>query len=617
MLLKINNGKKEFSGEALFENVNFEIKNNEKVAIIGRNGCGKTTLLKIIMGEEQLDGGTINIGSNVSVGLLSQKAFYDETLTVRQSFDEIYKHILDLKNKMDEIAFLLEKDYSDDLLKQYSNLQQQFEAYDGYNYNQQQTILFTKFGFTMADLDKKISEFSGGQKTRLAFVRLLLEKPDILLLDEPTNHLDMSTIEWLEGYLLKYPKAVVVVSHDRMFMDKIVSEVYEFEFGKLNHYSGNYTKYVELKKQEFERQQIAYKNQQEEIKRLEEVIEKFRYKKNKAAFAQSKIKYLQHMERIEKPNQDKRKMNLNFEKGIKGGNTVLTVENMEIGYDKPLCDINMQALAHDRIAVIGPNGLGKSTFLKTIMGIIPPISGDYMFGHQITVSYFDQTLAQVDSDKTVLDELWDLYPDYDHSQIRKILGSFLFTAEEVFKTCNVLSGGEKVRLSLCKMMLSKANLLILDEPTNHLDISGKEALETALLNYDGTVIFVSHDRYFINKLATKILYIGGDKTNFYQLNYQEYLDKINGIVKIDKPVANIKTETKKVDSKTERENRKKAESLERQIEKAEQKLEDMRQLRYDENYYHDYRKMNELNEEIDQQVNEVNRLIQEWEKYAS
>ncbi len=616
MLLKINNGKKEFSGEALFENVNFEIRGNEKVAIIGRNGCGKTTLLKIIMGDEQLDEGTITIGSNVSIGLLSQKAFHDESLTVQESFDEIYSHILETKRKMEEVALLLEENYSEDLLKQYSALQQQFEIYDGYNYNQQQMILFTKFGFSMDDLNKHINEFSGGQKTRLAFVRLLLEKPDILLLDEPTNHLDMATIEWLEGYLLKYPKAVVVVSHDRMFMDKIVSEVYEFEFGKLNHYVGNYTKYVELKKQEFDRQQTAYKNQQEEIKRLEEVIEKFRYKKNKAAFAQSKIKYLQHMERVEKPVVDKRKMNLNFEKAIKGGNTVLTVEDLVIGYDKPLCKINMQVMAHDRIAVIGPNGLGKSTFLKTIMGLIPPVSGDFMYGHQITVSYFDQSLAQVDSDKTVLAELWDLYPDYDHSQIRKILGSFLFTAEEVFKTCNVLSGGEKVRLSLCKMMLSKANLLILDEPTNHLDIGGKEALENALLNYDGTVIFVSHDRYFINKLATKILYVGGDNTHFYQLNYQEYTDKMNGIASTDKQSEIPKVE-KKVDSKVERENRKKVEALERQIEKAENKLEQLRELRYDENYYHDYQKMNQLNEEIDEQVNEVNRLMELWEKYAS
>lgn len=616
MLLRIDNGKKEFSGETLFDNVNFEIRGNEKVAIIGRNGCGKTTLLKIITGQEQLDSGTLTIGSNVSIGLLSQKAFEDEDKTVQQCFDEIYSHILLVKDKMDKIAKELESEYSDELLKQYSLLQQEFEQHDGYNYNQQQMILFTKFGFSFEELNKKISEFSGGQKTRLAFVRLLLEQPDILLLDEPTNHLDMTTIEWLEGYLLKYPKAIVIVSHDRMFIDKIVSEVYEFEFGKLNHYVGNYSKYVELKKQDFERRQIAYKNQQEEIKRLEEVIEKFRYKKNKAAFAQSKIKYLEKMERIEKPTEDKKKMNLSFEKSIKGGNTVLTVKDLKIGYDKPLCTVNFQMLAHDRIAVIGPNGMGKSTLLKTIIGDIPALGGDLLFGHQIYYSYFDQTLAQVNSSKTVLDELWDLYPQYDHTQIRKILGSFLFTSEDVFKTCDVLSGGEKVRLSLCKMMLSKVNLMILDEPTNHLDISGKEALENALLDYDGSLLFVSHDRYFINKLATKILYIDSDDTKFYQLNYQEYLDKTKGVESLKK-VEEKKEEVKKIDSKTERENKRKAESLERQIAKAEDKLAKLRDLRYDEEYYHDYQKMNQLNEEIDQQVNVVERLMNEWEKYAS
>ena len=321
------------------------------------------------------------------------------------------------------------------------------------------------------------------------------------------------------------------------------------------------------------------------------------------------------MDRIEKPKEDTKRMNLNFQKDIKGGNTVLTVDNLVIGYDKPLCRISLQVLSGDHLAVIGPNGLGKSTFLKTIMGQISPISGDFLYGHQIDVAYFDQTLAQVDSTKTVLDELWDMYPQYDHSQIRKILGNFLFSADDVFKSCNVLSGGEKVRLSLCKIMLSKANLLILDEPTNHLDIKGKEALEQALMNYDGTVIFVSHDRYFIKQIANKVLYVDGDKTKFYQLNYQEFSEKqkqANDVeIKETKAVINDK-----IDSKTERENKKKAEALEKQIQKAEEKLQQLRDLRYDEQYYHDYQKMNQLNEQIDDMVNEVNHLMEQWEKYA-
>lgn len=614
MLLKIKNGTKDFGGEILFEDIDFEIKSNEKIALIGRNGCGKTTLLKIINQEYQLDKGQLIIDNNISIGYLSQQAFVDEDMTIKEAFDEVYSHILDIQNQLKEVTKRLETEYSEELLAKLASLQHQFECHDGYNYNQKQLMLFTKFGFSLEDLNKKIAQFSGGQKTRIGFVRLLLMQPDILLLDEPTNHLDIETIEWLEGYLQKYPFAIVIVSHDRMFLDKIVNEVYEFEFGQLNHYVGNYSKFVELKELEFNRQQIAYKNQQAEIARLEQLIEKFRYKKNKAAFAQSKIKYLQKMTKIKRPNEDKRKMKLQFEKSIKGGNTVLIVDQLEIGYDKPLCKIDLQVLSGQKLGIIGPNGLGKSTFLKTIMGLIPPLAGDFIYGHQIEVAYFDQSLAQVSSNKTVLDELWDLYPEYDHTQIRTVLGNFMFSADDVFKTCDVLSGGEKVRLLLCKIMLSKANLLILDEPTNHLDIAGKEALEKALQQYNGTVIFVSHDRYFVNKLANRILYIDKEKTQYYQLNYQEFVDRINNIeIKEEKVVVK---EEKVIDSKTERENKKKAESLERQITKAEEELEELRTLRFEEEYYHDYQKMEELNEMIDDKKNEIENLMLEWEQYV-
>ncbi len=614
MLLKIKNGTKDFGGEILFEDIDFEIKSNEKIALIGRNGCGKTTLLKIINQEYQLDKGQLIIDNNISIGYLSQRAFVDEDMTVKEAFDEVYSHILDIQNQLKEVTKRLETEYSEELLAKLASLQHQFECHDGYNYNQKQLMLFTKFGFSLEDLNKKIAQFSGGQKTRIGFVRLLLMQPDILLLDEPTNHLDIETIEWLEGYLQKYPFAIVIVSHDRMFLDKIVNEVYEFEFGQLNHYVGNYSKFVELKELEFNRQQIAYKNQQAEIARLEQLIEKFRYKKNKAAFAQSKIKHLQKMTKIKRPNEDKRKMKLQFEKSIKGGNTVLIVDQLEIGYDKPLCKIDLQVLSGQKLGIIGPNGLGKSTFLKTIMGLIPPLAGDFIYGHQIEVAYFDQSLAQVSSNKTVLDELWDLYPEYDHTQIRTVLGNFMFSADDVFKTCDVLSGGEKVRLLLCKIMLSKANLLILDEPTNHLDIAGKEALEKALQQYNGTVIFVSHDRYFVNKLANRILYIDKEKTQYYQLNYQEFVDRINNIeIKEEKDVVK---EEKVIDSKTERENKKKAESLERQITKAEEELEELRTLRFEEEYYHDYQKMEELNEMIDDKKNEIENLMLEWEQYV-
>ena len=616
MLLKLKNVAKQFSGEELFSEVNLEIKNNEKVAIIGRNGCGKTTLLKLICQEEEADSGEIFRDSHVSFGYLSQKAFSNEEQTVRQAFDQMYQDVLDVKAQMDEIAERLKENYSDELLQQYSRLQEYFEMQDGYNYNQQQLMLFTRFGFSLSDLDRTISTFSGGQKTKIGFVRLLLLKPDILLLDEPTNHLDMQTIEWLEGYLKKYPKAIILVSHDRMFIDKVCTEIYEFEFGKLNHYVGNYSRYVELKKQQFLSQQAAYRNQQAEIKRLEEQIEKFRYKKNKAAFAQSKMKYLERLERIDKPRSDSRRLKLHFDRNIRGGNMVLNVENLKIGYDEELCTVSFQLMSGHKLGVIGPNGLGKSTLVKTLMGLVEPLGGDFLYGHQIEIAYFDQQLAQIDSQKTVLEELWDLYPQYDHTEIRKILGSFLFTADDVFKQCDVLSGGEKVRLALAKIMLSGANLLILDEPTNHLDIAGKEALESALDDYEGSIIFVSHDRYFINKLASEILYVGGQQTAYYPLNYQDYLDKMKGIETVKKNEEAKEEKPKVLDAKTQRNNAKKAATLEKQIARAENELELLRAQRFEEEYYHDYQKMNELNERIDDKHNEIARLMEEWEQYA-
>ncbi len=616
MLLQVVNGTKDFAGEVLFEDIQIELKEGKKVAIIGRNGCGKTTLLKIISGLLMLDEGQVIRNSNTTIGYLSQQAFEDETLTVQQEFDKVFAELLNIKNEMDEISLKLADSYDETLLKRYSDLQNRFEAGNGYNYNQEQITLFTKFGFSVDELDRPLNTFSGGQKTRIAFVKLLLQQPDLLLLDEPTNHLDMATIEWLEGYLQKYPKAIVVVSHDRMFLDKVVSEIYEFEFGRLNHYSGNYSSYVDQKKIAFEKQQAAYRRQQMEIERLEAQVEKFRYKKNKAAFAQSKIKYLERMDRIEKPQEDKRNFKLRFDSRLRGGQSVLTVDDLVIGYDRPLCKVSFNVRSGQKLAIIGPNGLGKSTLLKTLIGQIKQLSGEYMYGHQIEAAYFDQTLAEVTTDKTLLEELWDEYPEYDHTAIRKILGQFMFTADDVYKSCNVLSGGEKVRLSLAKMMLSKANLLILDEPTNHLDIPGKEALEDALNQYEGTVIFVSHDRYFIQKLATGILYIEGANTQYYPLNYNEYLDKINGRTVNVSAVKEVAEKVPVSSAKQQRENAKRTVQLERLISRAEEELEELRDLRYDPEYYHDYQKMRQLEEQIDDKHNEITHLMEEWEQYA-
>ncbi|MBQ7891482.1 MAG: ABC-F type ribosomal protection protein [Erysipelotrichaceae bacterium] len=605
MLYQINKGTKSFGPNVIFENIQFEVKNSEKIAIIGRNGCGKSTLLKIISDELSLDSGTIHAVNGISIGFLKQHAFDDESLTVQQEFDRIYVDLLAIKEQMDKVAMEMAENYSEEILNKYSQLQSEFERRDGYTYQQEQITIFTKFGFSLEDLSRPLSTFSGGQKTRIAFVKLLLMKPDILLLDEPTNHLDLDTIEWLEGYLKRYPKAVVLVSHDRMFLDRIVDVVYELEFTTLRKYVGNYSNYVVQKENDMERQMSAYQRQQKEIERLEMLIEKFRYKKNKAAFAQSKIKYLDRMERIEAPNSETKNFKARFRPRVKGGNRVLMVDNLTIGYDEPLCTINLEVMKGQRIAIIGPNGKGKSTFVKTLMEIVPPLGGEFMLGHQIEIGYFDQQLAQFNTNKTVLDELWDDFPEYDRTQIRTTLGSFLFSADDVFKTVDVLSGGEKVRLSLAKLMLQQGNLLILDEPTNHLDILGKEALEEALTDYEGTILLVTHDRYFMQKIATSILRIDENGATFYPMNYNDYLDRYQPVEE-KKEVVEKKTYVR-VDKSRQ------IKKIEKQIDEMETKLEELRALRFEPEYYHDYQKMQVLDEQIDDLHNEIAHLMEEWE----
>ncbi len=620
MLLQINKGEKSFGGDVIFSDIQFEVKGNEKIALIGRNGCGKTTLLKIISGSLALDKGEMIKQNKLEIGYLSQRAFDDDSITVRQEFAKTFAPVLELKNQLDQTAAEMALHGDDDqLLKRYSILQQRFEACNGYNYDQEQQMLFTRFGFAQTDLDRPLSTFSGGQKTRIAFVSLLLSKPGLLLLDEPTNHLDMETIIWLEGYLKKYPAAIVVASHDRMFMDHIIDEVYAFDDDGLKLYHGNYSAYLAARQNELLRQQSAYRRQQADIARLEELIEKFRYKKNKAAFAQSKIKYLDRMTLVDKPKTNTRNFKLHFAPEVRGGNNVLDVRQLVIGYDQPLCTIDLQVKKGNKIGIIGPNGLGKSTFLKTLMGQVSPLVGDYMFGHQIQIGYFDQQLAAYNSGKTVLDELWDDYPELDHTAVRKVLGNFMFTADDVQKSVNVLSGGEKVRFTLARLMLEKDNLLLLDEPTNHLDIPGKEVLEKALQEYDGTVMLVSHDRWFIQQVANAILVIDGKSTQYYPLTYQEYVDKTNGVITAVSVAAAGKPKTVNTSSAaaSQRYNAKQSAALEKKIAKAEEQLEQLRALRYEPEYYQDFTKMNELNESIDDKHNEIAHLMKEWEDYAS
>ena len=524
MIYQIANGSKHYGVNDVFNNINFQINENEKVALIGRNGCGKSTILKIILKEEELSYGNTSSKNNIRIGYLSQTTFKDENITLQQAIDDSLEYILSIKNKLNELETLMKDDSSEELLEKYAKLSISFDAIGGYNYQNEVLTLLTKFKFKKDDINRQIKTFSGGQKTRLAFITLLISKPDLLLLDEPTNHLDLSTIEWLEGYLKRYPKAILLVSHDRMFIDNIVSVVYELEYGSLKKYIGNYSAYEITKKNDDEKNRSAYYRQQKEIERMEALIEKFRYKATKASFAQSKIKQLDKIERITRNTNDTKSFKATFKCKTKGGNDVLKMSDLAIGYDSILASITLDVYRHDRICIIGDNGTGKSTLLKTITQEIKPIKGHYLFGHQIEIGYFDQNHIQFNDNKTVLEEVWDDYPELDQTSIRTILGNFLFSADDVFKQTTVLSGGEKVRLALVKLVLLSPNLLILDEPTNHLDIIGKQALEKALKDYDGTIIMVSHDRYFIRNIAKSILHLDGGIAKHYNYGYQQFID---------------------------------------------------------------------------------------------
>ncbi len=609
MIIQISNGTVYFGANDVFENIDFTVNENERIALVGRNGSGKTTLLKVLTGEVELSSGQYIKANKTVVSYLEQNALISSELSIREYFDTVFKDIKDVEKKMEEVSRQLESDHNDKLIEKYSALEEEYKYIGGYTYNGEMLSVLNGFGFREEDLDRPIISFSGGEKTKIAFAGLLLAKPDLLLLDEPTNHLDLSTIEWLENYLAKYRKAMVIVSHDRTFLDKTVNVVYELEYGTIKRYAGNYSSFVEQKKNDLIRQEAAYKRQQKDIKRLEELIEKFRYKKNKAAFAQSKIKYLERMEKIEDPKKaDTKAFKAKFVCGVRGGRNVLSLDHFRVGYDKPLAEVTLEIHKGDRICVMGDNGTGKSTLLKSIIGEVEPLGGYMMFGHQIEVGYFDQNLANFHSGNTVLEELWNEYPDLDMYKIRSVLGAFLFSADEVFKEVNVLSGGEKVRLSLAKLMMKKANFLILDEPTNHLDIISKEALENALNEYDGTILFVSHDRYFIKKIATSCLVIDEDKVTYYPDGYKDYIDvkvkeESKEEVKENKPLKQIKQKPKYNISR-----------LENEISLMEDILEDKRALRYEPEYYQDMNKMKELDEEIDDIHNQIHALEEKWEE---
>lgn len=571
---KITNGVFSYGGNEILKDINFEINDKEKIAVVGKNGCGKTTLLKLVSGELELDRDN-SFNSQIikagikQIGTLSQIAFTNNDITLIEEIRSVYSDIINLKCEIDELAIKLETEHNDETIKEFTNKQELFNNLGGYYFEKEYETVIKKFGFSEEDKLKKLSEFSGGQRTKIAFIKLLLSKPDILLLDEPTNHLDIESVEWLEEYIKSYPKSVVVVSHDRMFLDKTVDTVYEIEYGKTTRYAGNYTCFAKQKKINRELQQKQYEAQQKEIEHLEGLAERFRYKATKAAMVQSKLKVLERMDIIEEPSrEDSRTFYADFTPTVKSYKDVLKARDLIVGYDKPLIKINVDIKRCERIGIVGNNGTGKSTFLKTVVGTLPAVSGDLSLGKNVTIGYFDQQITAINSSYSVLDDFWGEFPTLTETEARNALAAFRFCGEDVYKTINMLSGGEKVRLSLCKIFQNKPNFLVLDEPTNHMDIVGKEALEEILLNFDGTVLFVSHDRYFVQKIATSLLAFEGADSTYFPYGYDQYIEN----------KSQNKTTTDNTTSQTKKERKqfttpgKEKAKLERQIKKTEEQI---------------------------------------------
>ncbi len=540
MRIRISHANVQFGGDVILQDINFEVRDNEKIAIVGRNGCGKTTLLKLIAH----DIGMSNIGSDEEcgyetagrqeIGFLRQINFTDTGITVEDEIKKVFEPIFECERRMRELEENMKSSDDASILREYAAIQSKMESLHGYTWKQDMETIFQRFGFKLSDLKRPIGSFSGGQQTKVAFIKLLLTRPDIMLLDEPTNHLDMPTIEWLEGYLKTYDRAVVIVSHDRMFLDKVADVTYEIEYHHIKRYAGNYTAFMKRKEEDLIKQEKDYEEQQKEIKRLTEWIEKWKNTPTKVAATHSKRMAIEHMVKIEKPRRfDTKAFHARYIPRIESYTNVINAKNLEIGYDKVLSTVTFLLQKKERLAVIGENGKGKSTLLKTLVGEIPALGGEFKFGQNVEWGYFDQhkaVMERFDPEQTVLDNFWEAYPDYLREEVRSALGGFLFSGEEVEKKMGQLSGGEKVRLALCKMLQTRPNLLILDEPTNHMDIVGKDALEKMLNEYEGTVLFVSHDRYFISRVATGILEFSSEESikgnvKQYKMSYELYLEE--------------------------------------------------------------------------------------------
>jgi len=627
MLIQLNNVTKNFVVNEIFSNVKMEINDKDRVAIVGRNGAGKSTLLKIISGELSFDSGERTISKNTTIGYLSQEFIVREDLSIYEEMITCFDEIISLEANLEKLSYELTPENIENdpgLLDRFDRLQNEVLTHKDYHYKSKIESVLYGLDFKKDVFDKKISTFSGGEKTRLSMAKLLLSEPDLLILDEPTNHLDMENVAWLENYLSSYNGAIVIVSHDRYFLDKVVNVVYNLEFGKLKKYVGNYSKFLKQYEEDYEKQLKEFTSQQKDIKRLEEFVQKNIARASTSKMAKSRQKVLDKMELIDNPKKDDKAANIEFNIKEQSGRDVLMIENLKVGYDGKQVGnaYNFSVYKGDRIAIVGRNGIGKSTLIKTIAKKQNAIGGSVHYGSKVSLGYYDQKQAEFESSKTILNELWDEYPLMKEAEVRTVLGRFLFRGDSVLKIVRDLSGGEKARLQLAKLMLEKNNLLVLDEPTNHLDITSKQVLEDALENYEGTIVFVSHDRYFINKIANKVLDITGDDYSIYLGNYDYYLEKCEQeliakklkeekTAEVQEKVANdyaLGKEEKKRIRKLERTR----EELLEKIESLEEKVSLVNNELTKEEVYTDAVKVQEYNEELRSLNQEIEDLNNTW-----
>ena len=639
ILLQLNDISKSFDGEDIFTNVDFEVKTGERIGVVGRNGAGKSTLMKIIAGVEGYDSGHISKIKNLKMGYLTQQMTLNSTATVFEEMSKPFEHLKNMESLIKEETDWLAQHTSEyetqtyqEHMERYESLTNRFEQLEGYQYESKIKTVLHGLNFTESDFDKPINDFSGGQKTRLSLAQMLLNEPDLLLLDEQTNHLDLETTKWLEDYLKYFKGAIVIISHDRYFLDKIVTQIYDVALGDVKRYVGNYEQFIEQRDQYYEKRMQEYEKQQEEIQKLENFVEKNITRASTSGMAKSRRKTLEKMERIDKPMIDARSANIQFGFERNTGNDVMHIRDLKIGYDSPITQpINIEVFKGDHIAVIGPNGVGKTTLIKTIANKQDKLAGEITFGANLQIGYYDQKQAEFKSNKTILDYVWDQYSHMNEKDVRAVLGRFLFVQEDVKKIINDLSGGEKARLQLALLMLQKDNVLILDEPTNHLDIDSKEMLEQALKHFEGTIIFVSHDRYFINQLANKVFDLNHEGGQMYLGDYQYYIEKTEeaAAIKAQEELNNSSPKTKDNNDttissssySTQKQQKSQQRKIERQIEQCEAKIEEFEtHISYIETQltqpevFNDPIKAAELAEKKNNTEQKLEQVMLEWEE---